>query len=109
MIYPTPIWYHRLRQVALKVFWNRDIFIHELQLEPWGPVDTKHLSVEEQNKSMSTEQVGKSLSFARMIGNDHIYTWGGEWWYWRKVHGDPTIWDTVKQEFNEQEQKALYF
>ena len=99
--YPTPIWYHRLRALIIKAYTGRDVFIHELQLEPWGPRDTKDLSVAEQNKSMSPEQIKKSVLFAREIGAKDIYTWGGEWWYWRKEHGDPTIWDTVKKTFDD--------
>lgn len=103
LTYPTPIWYHRLRATIIKAYTRRDIYIHELQLEPWGPVDTKDLTIAEQNKSMSTEQIKKNVYFAREIGAKEIYTWGGEWWYWRKVHGDPTIWNTVKQTFEDAE------
>lgn len=98
IIYPTPIWYHQLRAAIIQATTKTDIFIHELQLEPWGPIDTKYLSVEEQDKSMSPEQIGKSIKFARMIGKEDIYVWGGEWWYWRREHGDDTIWNTVKAE-----------
>lgn len=102
MVYPTPIWYHKLRAWIIKQTTNTDIFIHELQLEPWGPVDTKELSVEEQNRSMSTEQIQKSISFAREIGAKDIYVWGGEWWYWRKIHGDSSVWDAVRYEIHNQ-------
>lgn len=101
LLYPTPIWYHRLRAVIITATTGKEIFIHELQLEPWGPIDTKYLSVNEQNKSMSTEQIGKSLLFARMIGKKDIYVWGGEWWYWRREHGDASIWNTVKADLAE--------
>lgn len=102
LIYPTPVWYHRLRAVIIKAYTGRDIFIHELQLEPWGPKDTKDLTVDEQNKSMSLQQIHDSISYAREIGAKDIYTWGGEWWYWRKVNGDPSVWNTVKHEFETQ-------
>lgn len=101
LIYPAPIWYHRLRAAIIQLYTGRDIFIHELQLEPWGPVDTKDLSVDEQNKSMSPEQIHKNILFAREIGQKDIYVWGGEWWYWRKVHGDPSIWKAVRAALNE--------
>jgi len=101
LTYPTPIWYHRARAAVIKAYTGRDIYIHELQLEPWGPSDTLELSYEEQDRSMSTAQIHDSLLFAREIGAKDIYTWGGEWWYWRKVHGDPSIWNTVKREFTE--------
>lgn len=98
--YPTPIWYHRARAAAIELMQNRKVFIHELQLEPWGPRDTKFLSVEEQNKSMSVNQIGQIMYFARMIGSPDIYLWGSEWWYWRKVNGDASIWNEVKRQIS---------
>lgn len=101
LTYPTPIWYHRARAAVIKSYTGRDIYIHELQLEPWGQRDTLELSREEQDISMSPAQIKDNLLFAREIGTRDIYTWGGEWWYWRKVNGDPSIWNTVKYEFDE--------
>lgn len=99
LTYPTPIWYHKLRAAIIKSYTGKDIFIHELQLEPWGPVDTKHMTVAEQNISMSPDKIKNNVLFAREIGAREIYTWGSEWWYWRKVQGDSTIWNTVKETF----------
>ena len=100
MIYPTPIWYHQLRGAIISAYTGKDIFIHELQLEPWGPIDTKYLSNDEQDKSMSTKQIGESVKFVRMIGKKDIYVWGGEWWYWRRAQGDASIWNTVQAELS---------
>lgn len=98
--FPTPLWYHNLRRNIIEKQSGKTIFIHELQLEPWGPTDIPDMSTAEQDKSMSVEQIKKNLYFAREIGARDIYTWGGEWWYWRKtVQHDPSIWDTVKEEF----------
>jgi hypothetical protein len=101
LTYPTPIWYHKLRAVAIKLISGKDIFIHELQLEPWGPKDTMLMTNAEQDISMSPAQIKDNLHFAREIGAKDIYTWGGEWWYWRKVNGDPIIWNTIKYEFQQ--------
>lgn len=101
--YPTPIWYHRARAMVIDWMHHKPVFIHELQLEPWGPRDTKELSREEQDKSMSVEQIGKSIKFARQIGAQDIDLWGGEWWYWRKMNGDPTIWNAVKDQVRKAE------
>jgi len=101
LTYPTPVWYHRLRAIWIETFKKRHIFIHELQIEPWGPAATVDLPVEEQNKSMSEKQIKENVSFARKIGKRDIYTWGGEWWYWRKTKfNDPSIWNIVKRELN---------
>lgn len=101
MTYPTPIWYHRIRAEVINILHNKGFFIHELQLEPWGPKATKDLSIEDQNKSMSTDQIHKSISFARKIGVQDIDLWGSEWWYWRKTtHNDSSVWDTIKSELS---------
>jgi hypothetical protein len=98
ILYPTPIWYHRMRAALITAIQHRPVMVHELQMEPWGPVDTKYLSVDEQNRSMSPDQIRKSFLFARQLGIKQMYLWGSEWWYWRKVNGDPIIWNTVKQQ-----------
>lgn len=102
VIYPTPIWYHRMRSAIIQLYTGRPIFIHELQLEPWGPTDTKDLSLSEQDKTMSLQQIHDNIYFARQIGEKDIYLWGSEWWYWRKVNGDSQVWDQVKHEINTQ-------
>jgi hypothetical protein len=68
-------------------------------MEPWGPQATRELSIEEQNKSMSLKQMHRNFAFGRKIGTNDIYTWGGEWWYWRKVKfGDNGPWEVIRSE-----------
>lgn len=99
MTYPTSIWYHRARKALIEAYHNRPVYIHELQVEPWAPTATVNASIEEQNKSMDLRQIHKNFDFARKIGIQEIYTWGGEWWYWRKVQfNDPGPWETVRSE-----------
>lgn len=98
-IYPTPIWYHRMRAWIIQQVNGRgnDIFVHELQMEPWGPAPTTQLSIPEQDKSMNTIQMYKNVDFARQIGFEEAYLWGAEWWYWRKnTLGDSGPWVTAK-------------
>lgn len=99
--FPVPLWYQNLRRAIIEKMSGAPIFVHELQLEPWGPTDIPNMTVEEQDKSMSSDQIRKNLLYGREIGARELYTWGGEWWYWRKtVMHDPTIWNTVKDEFS---------
>ena len=73
--------------------------IHELQLEPWGPSATKDMPLAEQDRSMSVEQAKENLAFARKIYREDIFTWGVEWWYWRKTkHNDGQHWEMMKAE-----------
>lgn len=100
--FSTPLWYHRLRAAILTAIWHKPVIVHELQLEPWGPADIPKLSVDEQNKSMSIDQIHSNIRFARQLGTDDVYTWGSEWWYWRKekLH-DPSVWNAVREEIND--------
>ena len=102
--FPTPLWYHRLRAAIIRTTTGKDIFIHELQLEPWAPTDIPYATYEEQDKSMSVDQIRESMLFAREIGAKDMYLWGGEWWYWRLQRGDPSIWNTVREEIHKAEQ-----
>lgn len=97
--YPITDWYHRLRAFYIHTFKDRPTYIHELQLEPWGPAATKKLTIAEQDRSMSVEQMPKNLDYARKTGIKLQYMWGAEWWYWRMVKfNDPGPWNAIKQE-----------
>jgi len=102
LLYPTPVWYHRMRAQIIDWTKDRPIVIHELQLEPWGPKPTPELSIKKQNRSMSPTQMYRNVDFARQIGIDDGFLWGSEWWYWRKtVKNDPIIWNTAKDIVNQ--------
>lgn len=99
LTYPTPIWYHRMRVKLINWIKQRPVMIHELQVEPWGPTATKDMSLEEQERSMSLEQAKENIEFARKIYREDIFTWGVEWWYWRKTKfNDGQLWEMMKAE-----------
>jgi glycosyltransferase involved in cell wall biosynthesis len=94
-----PSWYGA-RSVFTGIVHDQPMIISELQAEPWGPKATVELSIEEQNKSMSTQQLNKNFQFARDTGIKEVYTWGAEWWYWRKeLKQDPSMWNEAKKAF----------
>ena len=88
---------HRFRRFLIQTFLRRPVFIHELQCEPWGPKAIWEMSTAEQDKSMSTRQIRTNISVAKQIGAYPIDLWGGEWWYWRHLQGDDTIWQAVSE------------
>ena len=91
---------HRLRALLIRTLWHRPSFIHELQLEPWGPKNIWEMTIEEQNESMSPLRMQQGLRLARRTKLYPIDTWGGEWWYYRTVvMHDPSLWHVAKQEF----------
>jgi hypothetical protein len=95
LFYP---WVHRLRKSLIYLLHQKPVFIHELQLEPWGPTAIWKMPVSEQDKSMDRQAIARNVALARKIKAPPIDLWGGEWWYWRlKKHDDPTIWAAVRQ------------
>jgi hypothetical protein len=96
-----PVWFHKARAVVIGNMHHKPFYLHELQLEPWGPREIKQLSEREQNITMSPDQIHYNLQYARKIGFEQIYTWGSEWWYWRKVHGAPSTWEAIRSEIRD--------
>lgn len=88
-------WLHRLRKLIIRLVLRRQVFVHELQCEPWGPTAIWKMPAEEQAKSMSISQIRQNIAAAQKIGAYPIDLWGGEWWYWRDLQGDETIWQAV--------------
>lgn len=80
----TPL-LHRMRAFLIRILHRKPSFIHELQLEPWGPKNIWEMTLEEQDISMSPEQIQRNIALARATKLQPIDLWGGEWWYWRTV------------------------
>jgi len=91
-----PAWWWNLRAKIIRIVTWRRSFIHELQAEPWGPKAIWEMSIEEQGRSMNAQQLGTSIDLAKKTRLYPIDLWGGEWWYWRQLQNDDTIWQTVR-------------
>jgi len=88
----------QLRKCIIRLTIRKPMFVHELQLEPWGPTAIWKMPVQEQDHSMDIEQITRNVMLAKKIHAEPIDLWGGEWWYWRlQHHKDPSIWQAVKQ------------
>lgn len=92
---------HRLRSRLIRLIWWRPSFIHELQLEPWGPQGIEKMSFVEQDKSMGPDQIRHSITVAKQTKLQPIDLWGGEWWFWRHKQGDDTTWNAIKRAISE--------
>ncbi len=100
--YPISSHFYGAKSQLIRWLHHRETVIHELQLEPWGPVRTVDLSLELQDKYMGMDRITGNMTFARRTGMKDIYLWGGEWWYWRKeTFKDPTIWQTVRDQLDD--------
>lgn len=90
----TPL-LHRMRAILIRLLWWRPSFIHELQLEPWGPKNIWEMPWSEQMKSMSLQNIHRNIRLARKTGLQPIDLWGGEWWYWCYKNGHHEIIHTI--------------
>jgi hypothetical protein len=93
----TPL-LHRFRALLIRLTTGKPVFIHELQLEPWGPKIIWNMSSGQQDESMGPAQIQKNIRLARAVRRYPIDIWGAEWWYWRTVTGkDPKTWEALKR------------
>ncbi len=90
-------WIHRLRARLIRLIWRKQSFIHELQMEPWGPKDIWQMEPPQQDESMGATQMATNFTHAKSTNLYPIDLWGGEWWFQRAIsYKDPTIADVVK-------------
>ena len=95
-----PSLFYTLRSFLVKTFYNtQEVIISELQAEPWVPEGEAIIKVpfEQRNTNFDVKQLQSNLEFAQKTGIKEIYLWGVEWWYWRKINGDNTYWQFMKE------------
>jgi len=98
--YPYPPVFYWRKAVIIKKIFNKDVFVGELQAEPWGRVLLYDSPVSEQKLTMDLDQFKKNIAYAQKTGFKDFYLWGGEWWYWMKTtQKDSSIWDEAKKFF----------
>lgn len=100
--YPPPAWFYGFLAGWQKIFNGKDMIIHELQAESWGPngKSLNEISVQEANKSFSAERFKDRVLYGRGTGMKEAYLWGSEYWYYRQqVQHDPSLMNVARQEF----------
>ncbi|MBI4033482.1 beta-galactosidase [Candidatus Saccharibacteria bacterium] len=106
--YPLPPWFYAALAGSEELLSGKDMIIHELQAEPWGPNFKKitEIPVAEQFKSMDADRLKKRIEYGKDTGMRTVDLWGAEWWYWLKEKGhDSSVWDVVKQAVQQAEQE----
>lgn len=79
-----------------------NVFISELQAEPWAEDGFRITPLKDQYISMDKERLVSHIEFARKTGFKAAYLWGVEWWYWLKeTKGQLEIWQTAKEYLNQ--------
>lgn len=92
-----PSWYTFRAWMAERAGADRAIIV-ELQAEPWAAGNRSIVTVpfDEQTERFDLAEFSRTMIFARATGLPEIYLWGAEWWYWRKLQGDPSFWEKGK-------------
>lgn len=106
--YPFPSWFYGFLGGAGKLLTGKDLYIHELQAEPWPPngQEIVNTSLEEQSKSLNAERLRHRFQYGKASGLRSIDLWGAEYWYYRKkVLKDPSVWDVAKEEYAKAKQR----
>lgn len=79
-----------------------NIFVMELQAEPWAAAGLLNTSLEEQALSMDAERLTDNVRYAERAGFAGAYLWGGEWWYWMKTkQADSSLWEAARTLFQQ--------
>lgn len=105
--YPFPAWFYAFLAGGQKIITGKDMIIHEMQAEAWGPngKNLTEISLDEQNKSFNAERFEGRLKMINGTGMHEAYLWGAEYWYYRLVHEhDPSVWNVAKDAFRKAEQ-----
>lgn len=100
--YPLPPKWYAFHAGVQQIIHGKPSLLHELQAEAWPPNGQaiRNTSLEEQNKSINAERLADTFQFGIDTGFREIYLWGAEYWLYRKDKlGDPSLWDTAKEEF----------
>ncbi|MCR4256556.1 MAG: hypothetical protein NUW08_02520 [Candidatus Uhrbacteria bacterium] len=93
--YITPMLYWRKAQL-LRPFIG-EVFISEMQMEPWTLRAIRETPLEDQFKTFDMEQMRQNFRYATTLGLPAVDFWGVEWWLWMKeTQGHPEFWEKGK-------------
>src|SRR3989339_426477 len=96
--FPFPVWYYRLRASFSHLF-GTEVFISELQAEPWFSRPFTSLSDKERAQAFSVVALVRNAEFASAVGTKEVSFWGVEWWYAEKEAGRPGLWNAARSLF----------
>ena len=91
---PPSRYERKIRSVSSSV---RNVIVSELQAEPWGPKPVVELTPSEAAITMNPERLLRNVEIAENAAFETALFWGGEWWYWLRERGDPSMWEMAKE------------
>ena len=90
---PPSSYARKIRSVSSLV---EGVILSELQAEPWGAKPVSELTPSEAAITMNPDRLRLNIDLAVQAGFYTALLWGGEWWYWLREHGDPSMWDAAR-------------
>lgn len=99
--YPIGPNFFRFKEKMVRLVTDQEHFsVIELQGEPWASGWIANVPLEEQFRTMNERRLRENVDYARQVGFQDIYLWGGEWWYWMKESKRySAVWETGKELF----------
>jgi hypothetical protein len=95
-----PVSFYTFRAWIVEKILKKQVFVSEMQAEPWGQKPTYQMPVGEQFESMDLETFRKAVEYVKKTGLSPVYFWGAEWWYWLKEkQGHNEFWDESRELF----------
>lgn len=77
---------NQARQAAAQ---GKELWVTELQAEPWSDFDMRLISPTNPSPNLSPEKLAKNVEYGRRSGATRLYLWGAEWWLLQaRDHGD---------------------
>lgn len=81
-----------IRQMISEIrFKGKDVWLSELQTEPWGDVS-----------SFLPEHVSENIAYGNSLNPTVMLLWGYEWWYQQKQKGNSSYWERIGKALNPQ-------
>jgi len=97
--YPLPPAYYYFKgKIVQWLTGIKKIINTELQAEPWAiNSDLASMSLSDQRYSLDIAELKSNIQFAKRSGQDEIYLWGVEWWWWLgQKYGQWNFWEYFK-------------
>lgn len=96
-----PPWFYRAKESVMEILHGKkETFLIELSLEPWLLEPITAVPVATQYSRMDSAKFDEIITYAEQTRYEKQYLWGGEWWYWLKVQGQPEMWNKGKELFS---------
>lgn len=76
---------------------GKELWVTELQAEPWSDGDMRLISPENPSPNLSPEKLLRNVEYGRRSGAARLYLWGAEWWLFQELEYGNSSWlDTAR-------------